>query len=571
MALRSRTSRNDPRNIFEKKKRPATTNTKLHIFDVHRSRGPPPKPPKEENLRHETSQADDVISSTSNDSVAWDEERDPENVNETTTSVRRDETEHVDETRGEDVEKVVTHTIEFEDNAKQASSSTTVSSQNGTESQEVVPGARDDENTFIITTNVIEAVDPIANTLSLDQDKPSNIFTTEITVDSDVSAPPSVPPRKRSNNKQPFTLNTNVVKIGSPVSVIESQNKTIVKISSPGEDNAGGSMIHKLKIKNDFPEFPVNSVSITDSKRGKTSILINGDDCYCTVNVNDDVPLYQSSVIVKDAGVAVETNARKFSSVYITTDMTREDGAVQSSVSTNKEVAVQVNGEETSVKEDVRQKEKSGEQRLKCVSNEDETNDEEIARTSQMISEILRNPVEAVKRNLVPHVCGKTDALRKPRSVKKKHVDDLMAAFLDDCPLDSETALNPVSQLIEESFLKLRRHDGQVDEDGCSEHSSSTQYETMEAGSDCYTDNSNRSSVTEEELSTRSKFYELLAASAVEVAESDDHHYECIRPNSDPIYEEIEIPPPLPANPPPMNLLDDLQLDKEYTTRYIYV
>ncbi|KRT82932.1 hypothetical protein AMK59_3067, partial [Oryctes borbonicus] len=199
-------------------------------------------------------------------------------------------------------------------------------------------------------------------------------------------------------------------------------------------------------------------------------------------------------------------------------------------------------------------------------------------RSTEMLKQILCNPVEAVKRNLVPHVCGKSDVSRRPCSRKTIESDDLVASFLNDSLLNGTSPMdhlppNNVSQLIEESFLKLRNHDNanmDDDRDLSSEHSSTNQYEIMDAGSDCYTDNSNRSSVTEEELSTRSKFYELLAESAVEVAENDDHHYESIKQNVDPIYEEIEIPPPLPSNPPPSMLLDDLQLDKEYTTRSIF-
>lgn len=120
----------------------------------------------------------------------------------------------------------------------------------------------------------------------------------------------------------------------------------------------------------------------------------------------------------------------------------------------------------------------------------------------------------------------------------------------------------------DERCTYLYRNYESMADDISSEHSSSTQYEPMDPGSDCYTDNSNRSSVTEEEMANRTKFYELLADPAlVEVSENDDHHYESIKLDNDPIYEEIEIPPPLPSNPPPSSLLDDLNLDKEFTTR----
>ncbi|KRT82931.1 hypothetical protein AMK59_3066, partial [Oryctes borbonicus] len=128
--------------------------------------------------------------------------------------------------------------------------------------------------------------------------------------------PPAAPPRKRSNNRQSLTISmktNNPVTVVSPVVVDETINKTIVKISLPSTQP-----VHKLKIRNEFPETTPNSVTISDNNLGKTSILINGDDCYCTVNVKDDVSIYQSSVIVKDAGITVQTSDRKSSSIYIT-------------------------------------------------------------------------------------------------------------------------------------------------------------------------------------------------------------------------------------------------------------
>lgn len=64
----------------------------------------------------------------------------------------------------------------------------------------------------------------------------------------------------------------------------------------------------------------------------------------------------------------------------------------------------------------------------------------------------------------------------------------------------------------------------------------------------------------------RNKFYQILVdatLSEIEISTTneDDHHYESIRINSDPIYEEInDIPPPLPLSPPPIN---DSELDKK--------
>lgn len=387
--------------------------------------------------------------------------------------------------------------------------------------------------------------------------------------------PPLAPPRKRSNNKQPqMTIiktpspSMHRVRIESPS--IECTNKTVVQIN-------GTPAVHKLQIKNEFSDVTnVHTVSIVENPQRKTSILINGDDCYSTVNVNDNIPLYQSSVVVKDSGVELSPipQSKKSSTVYITgTFISNQTESPKSNpepenntngfdfTTFNKKLDNEVTKDYVKVNSSNNHEPKS-----EVKGSIVEGFEQKDIPSSDLLKELLRDPVEAVRRNLVPHVCGKSDVSRRPRDMKifNNRVPSLMGESLLESPLEDKTS---TTNSIEDSFLRLRNYDT-VGEDVSSEHSSSTQYELMDPGSDCYTDHSNRSSVTEEELSNRTKFYELLAESAVvEVSESDDHHYETIKVNNDPIYEEIEIPPPLPANPPPSSLLDDLNIDKEFTTR----
>ncbi|CAG9859199.1 unnamed protein product [Phyllotreta striolata] len=317
--------------------------------------------------------------------------------------------------------------------------------------------------------------------------------------------PPAAPPRKRSVHKQNGI--STAIRIETPSA--ESTNKTVVKITTP-------PAVHKIQIKNEFSDHrSLHHTSITENAQRKTSIMINGDDCYSTVNVNDNVPMYQSSVVVKDSiagvlSISTDKQEKQYSSIYITSPVAAND---------TKEPA-------------------------------DKDKDSEVLR------EFLRDPVEAVRRNLVPHVCGKSDATRRRRDQK------FAVGKCSILPLPDPTYDEPIPRPRLESIY----------DDVSSEHSSSTQYELIDPGSDCYTDHSNRSSVTEEELANRTKFYELLADSGVvEVSESDEHIYECIKVNeNDPIYEDIEIPPPLPSNPPPSSILDDINLDKEFTTRSIF-
>lgn len=338
-----------------------------------------------------------------------------------------------------------------------------------------------------------------------------NIITT-------LDTPPSAPPRKRSNNKQP-TL-TNSIRIESVNKEIinlnkEGTNKTVVKITTP-------PAVHKIQIKNEFTDSTNHqSINIENTQR-KTSIMINGDDCYSTVNVNDDIPLYQSSVVVKDSVGIIsisDKSEKKCSTVYITGSFVPTVIPLEKSEDTKDIV------------------EKPAE------------------KDSDMLRELLKDPVEAVRRNLVPHVCGKSDVSRRQRD--KKFPNGKLSDTLPE-------------STYEDVFMRSRHYESLCD-DLSSEHSSSTQYELIDPGSDCYTDHSNRSSVTEEELANRTKFYELLADSGViEVTENDDHIYESIKVNTDPIYEDIEVPPPLPSVPPPINILDDFNLDKEFTTRSIF-
>lgn len=369
---------------------------------------------------------------------------------------------------------------------------------------------------------------------------------------------PVVPPRKRSNNKSSTQITSSspvqTIKIESPA-MEPPINKTVVQISPVN------NTVHKIQIKNDFVETPsVQYFPVFTNAQRKTSILINGDDCYSTVNVNDDVPLYQSSVVVKDEPkqtIVFDTN-KNSSSIYITGNFsntiqcTSPTTTVFTSFDTSLPDVLEKQSDKIIEIIDTKENVVEAERNLPPSSGVKPTSAEEA------LEILLKDPVEAVRRNLVPHVCGKSDVSRATPAQSDKQENDDDAHAYETMAADEQKLKALASAML-----------GNLqDYDGCSEHSSSTQYELMDPGSDCYTDNSNRSSVTEEELGNRTKFYELLAEAAlVEVAENEDHHYESIKSNVDPIYEEIEVPPPLPSNPPPLNLLDDLQLDKEFTTR----
>ncbi|EDW73530.2 uncharacterized protein Dwil_GK16599 [Drosophila willistoni] len=258
---------------------------------------------------------------------------------------------------------------------------------------------------------------------------------------------------------------------------------------------------------------------------------------------------------------------------------------------------------------------------------------------------ILRNPVEAVKRNLVPHVCGLNE-VKKPkdtlnRSFMSKLLEDPIMGQVAD-GLDQDT----VAELIENSLQRLQQSRRAIDMSGTKDHddmnrlisislkrirqerqsptatlaasvvpaattkeeddrlsqrgsissansfASAHNYELFDfeansnIESDCY---QSCSSVIGEELeerkehnevedvATRAKFYQLLVdATLAEIelsthaVEEAEHHYESIRQNGDPIYEEIhEKPPPLPLTAPPLNE-DELTTMEKKCTRSIF-
>lgn len=274
----------------------------------------------------------------------------------------------------------------------------------------------------------------------------NNIINTCFQDFNNLNENPSVPPRSKYAAKllnAPTTANIHAIKIEC------TESKDIFNIKkSQAED------CYRLQIKNDIFLGKNNFDK-------KTSVVINGDDCYSTININNNVPLYYSSVEIKDVEIESES----------------------------------------------------------------------VVKTEIIIEEpkhaFINDPLEALRRNLIPHVCGREDS--------------------------------------EFNFVDYKN----FEDDLISSKSASSQYELVDVNSDYYTDNSNRSSIAEDDTQSRNKFYELLATSAVEEASSEyeSHQYECIKIDNDPIYEDIDAPPPLPINPPPSDVVDDLQIDKEYTAR----
>ncbi|XP_045495851.1 uncharacterized protein LOC123694453 isoform X1 [Colias croceus] len=436
-----------------------------------------------------------------------------------------------------------------------------------------------------------------------------------------ISELPEPPPRLKSRSKRQNYVKTRFVRNNSSSSTSdewsdtnENEQRTILRVKQYDNDDTKELLKESNKV-----------LKLIESEPRKTSIQINGDECYSTMNVSNNTPIYLSSVVVND-----DYN-NSCNSYQTGTTVTISVGSSDNKVKKSKSqvyIGAMFPGDPNKNEE--------------VNTYEDYFNNSSASNLSNAsISSILNDPVEAVKRNLIPHVCGKKDEgtqfLSKDNqdeSIQKKSSDggNLVAKLFDDPffahladGLDSDL----VKKLIENSLIKLQETKNQEDTDSskvtiekliesslitmkeeinkngsksyqgpekknddvvnlsdvttpaytqnddniCSAPYESMEYESGVAGvfsdlepmSDCYNASASELSTEDDTNSTRSKFYQMLVDAAIcdiETANNtdDDHHYESIRLNSDPIYEEIgDMPPPLPVNPPPnsLMLLDD--------------
>ncbi|XP_062710125.1 uncharacterized protein LOC109399288 [Aedes albopictus] len=471
-------------------------------------------------------------------------------------------------------------------------------------------------------------------------------------------------------------------------------SRTVVQVSTPVLTIFSKDAVHRLEIRHEDEDSSYESMG-----QKKTSIMITGDDCYSTVNVDDDneTPLYQSSVVVNDVFLSPGILQTSFNTVTISVNSPtstlqhprnkRSDQDELISINNQKNTFLNgsnstsiipiggstsvtvmtppdtsepttppkstgktlisldfdrklsslrdsATGPESSVDEEPDQPSSpstpstTAKDTISIVPNEENSKD-----SSDSFEMLLRNPVEAVKRNLVPHFCGKVKELaggevvsgevvspvvirrqKNPDGHSKVQRNSFIAKLLED-PMLGHLAegldYDLVAKLIENSLLRLKESRNQLDMSGTkdqddvskmieeslmmiqeerskleakkvekdSKRSSissgnsygSAAYELMEFDatgdlSDCYQSCSSDLTVDDDTNSSRSKFYQMLVdatLSEIEIstANDDDHHYESIRLNSDPIYEEIsDIPPPLPLTAPPM--VDDIDREK---------
>lgn len=450
--------------------------------------------------------------------------------------------------------------------------------------------------------------------------------------------PPRLKCKERSKSKKNNYVKTRFIRNNSSSSTSDEwsdandyEQKTILKVKQFDSEEHEVTKIASALAKS------------SENESRKTSIQINGNECYSTTDANNDTPIYLSSVVVNDDYGNICDTYQSGTTVTISVGTPQKE--VKKSKSKIYIGASFPNGDKI--------EEANNYEEYTAENNRNSYGKQNASVNASDMAAILNDPVEAVRRNLIPHVCGKKNDDHNNSDIKtsvdsnesevKSSEDGNFVTKLFDDPffghlaegLDSDL----VKKLIENSLIKLQESKNQegadseitiekliesslknlksdetvtnqeiktkeqpvtenkgesecqeretsVDNDNdnsCSAPYESMEYESgpvgvfsdLEPMSDCYNASASELSTEDDTNSTRSKFYQMLVDAAmcdIEIANNtdDDHHYESIRLNSDPIYEEIcDMPPPLPINPPPMSmtLLDD---DKRSGSRSIF-
>ncbi|XP_026762529.2 uncharacterized protein LOC113521248 [Galleria mellonella] len=495
----------------------------------------------------------------------------------------------------------------------------TESNQEQTNPEPVKPGeyTHIDDNTIPLSKNNIES-----GNLSDSSDITRNILhDLRRGILESPEPPPRLKAKERSKTKKHNYVKTRFVRNNSSSSTSDEwsdandyEQKTVLRVKQFDSDEA-----EETKATSQTMRF-------LENEPRKTSIQINGNECYSTMNVSSDTPIYLSSVVVNDDfGNACNTYQ---TGTTVTISVGSPENAVKKSKS---QIYIgSVLSEKAEHKEDSSTYEE--------YYTQHESNTDNKTSNKSDLSTILCDPVEAVRLNLIPHVCGKkdknsectTDSKENTKSENNNFVtklfddpffghlaegldSDLVKKLIENSLIKlqetknqegaDDTTNNTIEKLIENSLKNLKTemnkttdkmpentpkkeiykennekdHKDQIstnnspehDENGCSAPYESMEYESgaigvfsdLEPLSDCYNASASELSTEDDTNSTRSKFYQMLVDAAlceIEIANNtdDDHHYESIRLNSDPIYEEIgDMPPPLPSNPPPNSLL----------------
>lgn len=120
------------------------------------------------------------------------------------------------------------------------------------------------------------------------------------------------------------SANTTTAAASPPTPTTPGANKPVVlKVGVPLIISRESPAVHRLEVRNEPSAYADAGACHYDSASKKTSIMISGDDCYSTVNVNgnDSQPMYHASVVVNggDVSPAIRKSSTNTVSISVTT------------------------------------------------------------------------------------------------------------------------------------------------------------------------------------------------------------------------------------------------------------
>ncbi|XP_017127143.1 uncharacterized protein LOC108145946 [Drosophila elegans] len=314
-----------------------------------------------------------------------------------------------------------------------------------------------------------------------------------------------------------------------PHEINKSPQRTVVRVA-PFKQQVDSCTheVHRLKISHSEEEvelrrkpnlFQIPSPHEEDAAPKKTSILISGDDCYSTMNLSADAaqPLYQSSVVVNShsaTSVCISVSSAEEQEQELNqlntlrsqqlgpgiaiipirgvseVNLQRSVSCISSTSSSSTSSSSSSSGRgRTLIRLDYDRERKGSATSSTPINTPPVISStpatpppEELVPHETELLKILRNPVEAVKLNLVPHVCGlrapsresgktkkgeevlSTTPAKEPNFIAKLLRDPMLGQVADG--LETET----VAELIENSLQRLQQTRRGIDMSGTKDH-----------------------------------------------------------------------------------------------------
>ncbi|XP_017014259.2 uncharacterized protein RhoGEF64C [Drosophila takahashii] len=340
--------------------------------------------------------------------------------------------------------------------------------------------------------------------------------------------PPPPPPPKGGKGLEPHEINKSPLTPQRTVVRVAPFNPQV------GGSDGFAQEVHRLKISHSEEDTGLDlggvelrrrtnlcpsSFDEEDAAPKKTSILISGDDCYSTMNLSADAaqPLYQSSVVVNShsaTSVCISVSSAEEQEQELNhlnnlrsqqmgmgiaiipirggSDLQRSVSCISSTSSSSTSSSGSSSGRgRTLIRLDYERERKGSATSSTPINTPpvisstpatpppmDSDSDAHTIQSNPLVPhetellKILRNPVEAVKLNLVPHVCGKSKKVPKEEEQPTKE-PNFIAKLLQD-PMLGQVAegleTETVAELIENSLQRLQQTRRGIDMSGTKDH-----------------------------------------------------------------------------------------------------